>query len=422
MNRPRHRFLTRLVLPLVAGLLVLAPAAGAAPKPTSKEEQSLRDLQSKRNQVRAEKAAKASKVDALKATDGEIEKALSDLSESVTAQTAALEEAERGVQQAQADVAAATQAEADTANQLAALKTSIKEQAIAAYVNVPGEEDWSLLSTEDPNDALNRRTLIEFQSNVNLDAAEDFRSLQEDLALQRQAKQEAQARAEYHKGQTKASLDQLAAAQAQQSQFQDAVEARIERELSEASSLAELDSSLSGQINQKQAAIAAALAAQRRKAETARAALSRGGRAPSAPSNVAIPAFTGSDSIVTVQGIRVHSSIAGRLDALLNAARAAGINFSGGGYRDPSGQIAVRQSNCGTSNYAIYQMPASSCSPPTARPGQSMHEKGLAIDFAAGGGTLSRGSAGFAWLQANAASYGFYNLPSEPWHWSTNGN
>ena len=48
--------------------------------------------------------------------------------------------------------------------------------------------------------------------------------------------------------------------------------------------------------------------------------------------------------------------------------------------------------------------------------------EGLAIDFAAGGGTLSRGSAGYAWLKANAASYGFYNLPSEPWHWSTNGN
>ncbi|WNG61464.1 M15 family metallopeptidase [Archangium gephyra] len=29
---------------------------------------------------------------------------------------------------------------------------------------------------------------------------------------------------------------------------------------------------------------------------------------------------------------------------------------------------------------------------------------------------------GFVWLKANAARYGFINLPSEPWHWSTNGN
>ncbi|HNA37780.1 MAG TPA: M15 family metallopeptidase, partial [Microthrixaceae bacterium] len=136
-----------------------------------------------------------------------------------------------------------------------------------------------------------------------------------------------------------------------------------------------------------------------------------------------VPAtITGSGEIVSVGGIRVHQSIAGNLQALLNAASAAGINLSGGGYRDPAGQIAVRRNNCGSSNYAIYEAPASSCSPPTARPGSSMHERGLAIDFTQGGSTLSRGSSGFAWLKANAGSFGFRNLPSEPWHWSTNGN
>ena len=82
----------------------------------------------------------------------------------------------------------------------------------------------------------------------------------------------------------------------------------------------------------------------------------------------------------------------------------------------------MRRNNCGSSHYAIYEAPASSCSPPTARPGSSMHERGLAIDFTQGGSTLSRGSSGFAWLKANAGSFGFRNLPSEPWHWSTNGN
>ena len=26
------------------------------------------------------------------------------------------------------------------------------------------------------------------------------------------------------------------------------------------------------------------------------------------------------------------------------------------------------------------------------------------------------------WLNAHGATYGFYNLPSEPWHWSVNGH
>jgi LAS superfamily LD-carboxypeptidase LdcB len=79
--------------------------------------------------------------------------------------------------------------------------------------------------------------------------------------------------------------------------------------------------------------------------------------------------------------------------------------------------------HCGTSDYAIYEMPSSQCSPPTARPGSSMHEQGLAVDFTCnGGGTVSSGDVCDGWLESNAATYGFYNLPSEPWHYSTNGN
>ena len=74
------------------------------------------------------------------------------------------------------------------------------------------------------------------------------------------------------------------------------------------------------------------------------------------------------------------------------------------------------------SDYAIYEAPSSSCSPPTAPPGTSNHEQGTAIDFTCnGGGTLSSSSSCFSWLKSNAASYGFYNLPSEPWHWSVDG-
>ena len=104
---------------------------------------------------------------------------------------------------------------------------------------------------------------------------------------------------------------------------------------------------------------------------------------------------------------------------MLSAAAADGLSLSGGGWRDPSAQISLRQQHCGSSYYAIYEMSSSSCRPPTARPGQSQHEVGLAIDFS---NCSSRGSACFQWLNANANGFGFYNLPSEPWHWSINGN
>jgi len=123
----------------------------------------------------------------------------------------------------------------------------------------------------------------------------------------------------------------------------------------------------------------------------------------------------------TVWGIRVHESIADKLLALLKAASRDGIRLGGGGYRSSTSQIALRRAHCGTSNWAVYHKPSYQCRPPTARPGASMHERGLAVDFTQNGRALWSNTSGFRWLKRNASKYGFRNLPSEPWHWSVNG-
>jgi LAS superfamily LD-carboxypeptidase LdcB len=139
--------------------------------------------------------------------------------------------------------------------------------------------------------------------------------------------------------------------------------------------------------------------------------------APTPPSNIV--EWT---DVTRVNGIWVNKSIAGRVQSLVNAAARAGFQLSGGGYRDPNEQIRFRTANCGPTYYDIYQKPASKCIPPTAPPGLSMHEQGLAIDFTVNGSLISkRTNPAWVWLSKNAAKYGFYNLPSEPWHWSTNG-
>ncbi|HEX6570362.1 MAG TPA: M15 family metallopeptidase, partial [Acidimicrobiales bacterium] len=120
--------------------------------------------------------------------------------------------------------------------------------------------------------------------------------------------------------------------------------------------------------------------------------------------------------------ITVAGSIAGNVQALLDAAAAQGVSLCGSGYRDPQQQIQLRRQNCGTSYYAIYIMSPSQCSPPTARPGTSMHERGLAIDFSCnGGGAVRYGNSCWNFLAAHANAYGLYNLAGEPWHWSTTG-
>jgi hypothetical protein len=127
--------------------------------------------------------------------------------------------------------------------------------------------------------------------------------------------------------------------------------------------------------------------------------------------------------LVSVRGIRVHRSLAGQVERLLAAAEEDGIRLGGGGFRTHAEQIELRRVHCGDDPFAIYEMPPEECSPPTARPGNSMHEIGLAIDFTVNGVTISsRASPAYRWLVEHAHVYGFYNLPSEPWHWSINGS
>jgi len=131
---------------------------------------------------------------------------------------------------------------------------------------------------------------------------------------------------------------------------------------------------------------------------------------------------TEGDVVRTRSGIRVHPCLAETVDALVAAARADGVELGGGGWRSPEQQIALRRAHCGPSDADIYDKPASACSPNTARPGSSRHERGLAIDFTSDGRSLGSGSAAYAWLVEHAGAYGLENLPGEPWHWSFDGS
>jgi lysophospholipase L1-like esterase len=162
------------------------------------------------------------------------------------------------------------------------------------------------------------------------------------------------------------------------------------------------------------------------KAAEYRAGLAAMGYAGAAGAGRPVVLPDGPVAIVDVYGIEVNAAIAGQVQALVDAARADGLELAegSGGWRSSSRQIALRREHCGTSDYAVYEMPASQCSPPTAIPGTSEHERGLAIDFRCNGqaiGQRARSNPCVVWLSRHAAEFGFYNLPSEAWHWSTTG-
>ena len=135
---------------------------------------------------------------------------------------------------------------------------------------------------------------------------------------------------------------------------------------------------------------------------------------------IAFPAGRGTNgmSLSKVNGIRVNTQVSGQLSRMVRSAQSSGVNLTGGGYRSGTQQIALRKAHCGPTYYDVYLKASSTCTPPTATPGHSMHETGRAIDFDR---SSTRGTTVYRWLRANASRFGFYNLPSEPWHWSTNG-
>ncbi|WP_246606865.1 M15 family metallopeptidase [Paractinoplanes toevensis] len=129
------------------------------------------------------------------------------------------------------------------------------------------------------------------------------------------------------------------------------------------------------------------------------------------------PAFTTADT-AQVYGVTVHKNVAYAFKRMVDDAKADGIAISGGGFRTKQRQIELRTIN-GCPD--VWTAPASSCRVPTAIPGRSLHEIGMAVDITSGGKTLTSKSTAFAWLKVHAAQYGFVNLPAEAWHWSITG-
>jgi D-alanyl-D-alanine carboxypeptidase len=129
------------------------------------------------------------------------------------------------------------------------------------------------------------------------------------------------------------------------------------------------------------------------------------------------PVFTTADT-TTVYGTTVHRNVAFAYKRMVDDAKKAGFPLSGGGFRTKQRQIELRTIN-GCPD--VWTAAASLCRVPTAIPGRSLHEIGMAVDVTSGGRTLTSKSPAFKWLQVHADEYGFVNLPSEPWHWSITG-
>jgi LAS superfamily LD-carboxypeptidase LdcB len=417
--RSLHR--TRRSLTVAAALLGFA-AASLVPDPTAAQEPAPGES------AGGDPALAAIGVDVLKAESTDVGDTLVEIRENVTAQRDALSAALDTLTAAENALAAADAALADTQSKLDAINVDTDLVVVDAFLNPPYESAWDSLAADSLMDLTVKQTLLDREADADAEKLDEYIALQEQLETQRD-EQEAAAQAAGEAAATaQAAYDDVEAASSQQALFAVEVDRRLDRNLAEAAALEDTDPELAAQIRAREGELAAALQELDDEVQAERA------QARAAELAAQAEAVRNSNGIRPVPGgvtdvgcptggvVQVAGDIARQVERLLADAAAAGYPMCGKGYRDPADQIRVRQQNCGTSTYAIYQAPSSYCSPPTARPGTSLHEQGLAVDFTSGQSTIGYSSGGYTWLKANASTYGLYNLPGEPWHWSVDGN
>ena len=424
----------RRFLGLLVALLVWSPVAVGAGADTEEE----------RRAVLEQRRALASEIDVLEASDAEIHRVLDDLDRSIATQQDAVAEAEDA---ARAAAAAVTDARIElrfARRDVAVLEAAIVEMAVASYVHPPTADLVQSLQAASLSEALLQHAYLDARAKRDLDLL-DLLEQAESTAEQRAADVEvAAAEAALAVEAATAALDALEAEQQRQLSVATDLQDRIDASLAEAAVLAEVDAELAEQIAAEQAALIArippppvvpqvevpeeapveappALAAP---TPTTEPVADDDDEAPApVPEDREPPVDVDAPPLRTVRGITVHEAIADEVAALVDAAEADGISLGGWGYRSTERQIELRIAHCGPTYYDIWIRPASTCQPPTAVPGRSLHEQGKAVDFTFEGRTItSRSSPAFAWLRENAATYGLRNLPSEPWHWSTTGS
>ena len=426
---------------LLIGTFVSIPPASSAGKSSAQLRKEKAAIQQQVNQLRKERDVfqkevldQARIVDTATAEVSEVEQTLADLELLVAEQRDDLTRAEQALEGAVLSVSAAEQQSAELASQQAALNGQVNDLALQTYIGRDStiEGSFGLARTGDIYKAARVQTLIGAAFGDINNTSDQLRALQVDTQVATKALNEAVTQRELLRGEAEIQLDQLLEAVGLQAQIVFEAETRLEARLYEAAALAELDAEMAKKIEAEQndlAKVVQAEKAKRAEEERLRREAERKRREAEEARQRRLlgiadaPTSTNFDKseLTTVWGIQVHESIADKLLALLKAASRDGIRLGGGGYRSSQSQINLRRAHCGTSNWAIYSKPSYQCSPPTARPGASMHERGLAVDFTQNGRALWSNTSGYRWLKRNASKYGFRNLPSEPWHWSVNG-
>lgn len=225
------------VLILLAVVVTLVAPAGAAS-----------DGAARRDQARSDRADLAADLEALDASDDELEQALATLGAEVAEQQARLEASRQAVAAAEAELAQARADLAATTGAIAVLKERLVETAVTSFVTPEESRFAAVLQAEDLADVGRKQAFLDHVVTREADVVDELGVAEEDQEAAQQAATSAIQRAEARRVEVEGRLAALASTVADHEAAKAAVEARRTEVLAEIEGLAASEAALGARV------------------------------------------------------------------------------------------------------------------------------------------------------------------------------
>ncbi|HUQ38962.1 MAG TPA: peptidoglycan DD-metalloendopeptidase family protein [Acidimicrobiales bacterium] len=233
-------------LPLVAlvALLVVALAAPVGAESTT-------NARRRREATRSKRAQAAAKLNALKATDAQLEAAVRTLDRQAKAQAAQAVAARRSLDAALMSVQRAEAKLAATSKQMADLKGAVVNRAVAAFVRPKDDMFTELVASKDLNEASRRTALLSQVANRDHDVIDQLRATKQDYEEEQAKAAKARELAAARRKNEEAKLASVVRARNEKARLAKALDVRIREYQQEVDALLRDESNLSNLIRSK---------------------------------------------------------------------------------------------------------------------------------------------------------------------------
>ncbi len=209
--------------------------------------------------------------DAMQADTGDVDDTLDSLTENVDEQLGQLESARGALREIDTDLASVRESIEETETKIAGLEGQSDEVVVEAFMNPPTESSLDTLTADSLSDATVKMSILDTQADTNAGVLDDLAEAREELEAQQADESELEDAYQEARDASESELIDLEGAQSQQALFIAQVQERLDKNLSEAEALKDIDPELAASIQARESEVATKVQEVRDAAATQRA-------------------------------------------------------------------------------------------------------------------------------------------------------